>query len=285
LPRSAAVSIDTVLALLGDGRGGGGGGGGSGGGRGGGGGRGASDAEAPGEGFWASVKRLGRGDVSPILGRLERQIARAEDHAARELGEKGAALARDVGVVAGVALTMLGIKALKILPSIPFAPGHKGVILIPLYVVAARLTRSPLGATLTGLTMGTVAFLMGDGRYGIFEIIKHLAPGVLCDVGLPLFAGGSRMPGPFLWSLFGAVIAAGRFATIFAMTLIVQAPKVAFAILIPGLTVHVTFGLLSGYVTYHLVRGVDGIRDRLGRPAATPPQARESDPERVGTQP
>ena len=63
------------------------------------------------------------------------------------------------------ALTMLGVKALKILPGIPFMPGYKGVILIPLYLVAARVTRTRFGATLTGLTMGTVAFLLGDGRY------------------------------------------------------------------------------------------------------------------------
>ena len=31
---------------------------------------------------------------------------------------------------------MLGIKALKLLPGIPFAPGHKLVLLTPLYVVA-----------------------------------------------------------------------------------------------------------------------------------------------------
>ncbi|MDF1702277.1 MAG: hypothetical protein P1V36_14080, partial [Planctomycetota bacterium] len=82
------------------------------------------------------------------------QIAKAEAHAVGQLGEAGRTLARDVGVIAGVSLTMLGIKMLKLLPSIPFAPGHKGVLLLPLYVVASRLTTTRLGGTLTGLTMG-----------------------------------------------------------------------------------------------------------------------------------
>ena len=46
-------------------------------------------------------------------------------------------MSRDAGVIVGLSLTMLGIKALKVLPSIPFAPGHKLVLLTPLYVVAS----------------------------------------------------------------------------------------------------------------------------------------------------
>src|SRR4029078_6052250 len=161
---------------------------------------------------------------------------------------------------AGVSVTMLGIKALKVLPSIPFAPGHKLAILTPLYIVAPLLPRSRFGATLTGLVMGTVAFLMGDGRYGIFEILKHITPGLICDAALPILLGVGRRPGPVLWSLLGGVIGAGRFATIFAITFAVQAPAVAYAMLLPGLTVHVTFGVLSGYVSLHLARGIEALR-------------------------
>jgi hypothetical protein len=163
-------------------------------------------------------------------------------------------MARDVGTIAGMALTMLGIRALKVLPSIPIAPGHKLVLLTPLYVLAARRTRSRLGATWTGLTMGTVAWLMGDGRYGPFEILKHVAPGLICDVLLPVVAPPSRPPGPIGWSIIGGVIAAGRFATIFVVTLAMRPPAVAYAFLLPGAAIHITFGVLSGYITWHLMR-------------------------------
>jgi hypothetical protein len=261
MPQVAAISIDTVLTLLGDAEGGrrGGRGDGSGGGRRG---RGTDSGAANGfGGFWAGLKRLGRGDVSDLVTRLERQIGRAESHAeSQDVDARGRAMSRDIGVIAGVALTMLGIKALKILPSVPFAPGHKLVILTPLYVIAGLLTRTPFGATLTGLTMGTVAFLLGDGRYGVFEILKHIAPGVICDLGLPFIAAADRRPGPIVWSIFGGVIAAGRFATIFGIVLVTQVPAMAYAILLPGMTVHVTFGVLSGYVTYQLVRGAEQLR-------------------------
>lgn len=258
VPPIVAMSIDAVFALLGGEGGRGGGGGGGGGGRG----RRRQEGE-PTDGFWASVKRLARGDIAPIVLRIERQIDRAESHALTVgAGARGRVLVHDVSVIAGLALTMLGIKALKILPSIPFAPGHKLVILTPLYIVASLLSKTRAGATLTGLVMGTVAFLLGDGRYGIFEILKHVAPGVICDLFLPLFLAGARKPGPIGWSLFGGLVALGRFATLFSITLSVQAPKMAWAILVPGLTVHVTFGIASGYVSFHLVRAVDRLRDR-----------------------
>jgi hypothetical protein len=68
-------------------------------------------------------------------------------------------------------------------------------------------------------------------------------------------------PGPIAWSLIGGVIAIGRFATILVVTAIAAAPKVAWAILIPGLAVHLTFGVLSGYVSYHLVKAIGKLRE------------------------
>src|SRR5262249_27451440 len=162
-------------------------------------------------------------DVGPIVHRLDRHIGRAENYLERET-DVPRSRSHDIAVIAGVALTMLGIKALKVLPNIPFAPGHKLVILTPLYVVATLRTRTRAGATLTGLVMGTVAFLLGDGRYGIFEILKHIAPGILCDLMVPLLVRpGHKTPGAFAWSLVGGLMGLGRFATIFTVTLAVQA--------------------------------------------------------------
>jgi len=250
VPAVVADALDAVLALLeGDAapgeagrRPGSGRGDGTGGGRGGG--RRGREGDAR-EGLWASLKRMARGDIGPLAERLDRQIGRAET----QLGGR-----HDAAVIAGIALTMLGVRALKILPSIPFAPGHKLVLLTPLYIVAALATRSRFGATLTGLVMGLVAFLLGDGKYGIFEILKHVAPGILCDLFVPLLH--RQRIGGLGWSLFGGFVALGRFATILSVVALVQAPKVAYAMLAPGLLVHSLFGVASGYVTFHLLKHV-----------------------------
>ena len=271
-PRIVAAPIDAVLALLGGSSHGGGAGGGRGRGGGGGGGRGMGggrtreleqEKRPGGEGFWASLRRISRGDVRPIVERIDGHIARVEEHL-RDQGfeEHERDLARDVAVIAGVALTMLGIKALKVLPAIPFAPGYKSVVLTPLYIVARLRTRSRAGATFTGLTMGIVAFLAGDGRYGPFEILKHTAPGVVCDLVVPPMTRGGRVPGPIAWSLLGALIGAGRYATIFGIMLIVQPPRLAWALLLPGLALHTTFGVLSGWISWQIVRCMEPARGR-----------------------
>lgn len=237
VPEIVSMPMDAVLSLMG-GRSGGGRGDGSGGGRG------RRRGDEPTEGFWTSLKRIAAGDVGPIADRLERQIDRVQAH----LGDKGTA---DIAIIAALSLTMLGIKALKLLPSIPFAPGHKLVLLTPLYIVATLRTKTRLGATLTGLVMGTVAFLLGDGRYGVFEVLKHVAPGIVCDVTVPLVR---RRAGTVVWSFVGGLMGLARFATIFSITLVAQPPAIAWAILVPGLIVHTTFGVLSGLVSTPLVK-------------------------------
>jgi hypothetical protein len=218
--------------------------------------------------FWAGLKKLARGDVGVIVDRLDRQVARAERHVAMAGDRQRPELARDIAVVAGIALTMLGIKALKLLPGIPFAPGHKGVLLIPLYIVAGIMTRSRAGSTWTGLTMGVVAFLLGDGRYGVFEVIKHVAPGVLVDLFLPVMRLGEgptmRRRGVVAWAIFGFVVAMGRFATVTAIAFAVQAPALVYAVMVPGLIVHTVFGVLSGVVTAPLVRAIATRQQRGG---------------------
>jgi hypothetical protein len=248
VPKKAALAIDATLVLLGDaprgggkGRGGGGGGGNR---------RGRLSR------FWRRLRRLGSGDVSALTEPLARHIDRVEAHVAATSPELTARVARDVAVIAGVSLTMLGVKMLKLLPGLPFAPGHKGVLLIPLYFAAAALARTRFAGTLTGLTMGTAAFLLGDGRWGVFEIAKHVAPGLLVDLLMPVFIRDPRRAGIVAWCALGTVCALGRFATVTAIALTVQAPALVFAFLIPGLVIHGVFGALSGIVTMPLVRSL-----------------------------
>jgi hypothetical protein len=265
-PERFSRAMDAVLALMGSderrGRGDGSGGG-RGGGGGGGGGRGRSAEGVPDEGFWAAVRRLAGGDVEPIVRRWVRHVRRAEDAA-----DPYAPGTRDLSVVVGTALTMLGIKALKVLPSIPFAPGHKLVVLTPLYVLATQAThpragrRGALrtGATLTGATMGSVAFLLGDGKYGVLEIVKHVVPGVLADLLVPaVIARPALARSALAWCAVGGLLGAGRFATIFAITALIQAPALAYAILVPGLLVHVGFGVASGWITRPLVAAAERV--------------------------
>ncbi|MEO0811909.1 MAG: energy-coupling factor transporter transmembrane component T, partial [Myxococcota bacterium] len=144
LPNSFAELLDGTLALVegnsnlrgGGGRGRGGGGGGGRGRGGGGGGRRREREEAAEPSI--EIRRLLKGDTDIFVDLVERSIRRARQ------SDRPA----DYSLLSGLLVLMLSIKALKIVPGLPFAPGHKGVVLIPTYLVAAALTTQRFGAIL-----------------------------------------------------------------------------------------------------------------------------------------
>jgi len=81
-------------------------------------------------------------------------VDRAGEQIAAETGRSlSGQMAHDVAVVSGIALTMATLKMFKILPGIPFASGHKALLLFPLYILASRLTYSRWGATAAGAVL------------------------------------------------------------------------------------------------------------------------------------
>ncbi|MEM6731997.1 MAG: hypothetical protein AAF658_10600, partial [Myxococcota bacterium] len=195
------------------------------------------------------VRRLIRGDTQVFVELVERSVRRASRQQAE--GQSP-----DFRLLSGLLVLMLSIKALKIVPGLPFAPGHKGVVLIPTYLLAASLTKRRFGATLLGSTFGTVSFLMGDGKYGIFEIFKHITPGLLADAMAPVLR---RTRSVVVFAAIGMLLAAGRWGTIALVVILVGAPSAVVALLAPVALVHLLFGAASGVVTAALLRGGERI--------------------------
>src|SRR5215471_14772511 len=292
LPRLFVYSIDTTLALLGGlhRRPAGGGGG-----MGGGGGRGlwrdsvgarprsglshrradrpsgqphdgaqrAAAARASSPGFFAVLGRLLRGDVgffvSSIAGDLERARVRVTSDSARSLDAR---LAHDAAVVTGVSLGMMSLKMLRFLPGIPFASGHKTLLLFPLYIQASDLTSSRWGATAAGSIMGVLAYLQGDGRFGVFEILKHLAPGLVIDLLWPLVR---RLPRS-MWILcvLGFLAAIARTSTEFVTMLLLGSRLEVYAFPLAKLIPNVVAGTLSGCITYFVLPAFEQMRPEMG---------------------
>lgn len=211
-------------------------------------------AEAAGQGgTFSTVKRLLRGDIGGFVQTIRTNIERAGErpgHASdRRLGPR---LVHDIGIVSGIALCMASIKLVKLLPGLPFAPGHKALLLFPLYVLASRLTYSRWGGTAAGSIMGVIGFLQGDGRFGLLEIFKHIAPGLVIDLAGPL---ARRLPAWALGYCFlGLAAAVGRVTTELMLVLLLGARAEVYlfpaAVLIPNLVA----GFLSGFVTIFVLR-------------------------------
>jgi hypothetical protein len=121
----------------------------------------------------STVNQLLHGDIGGFIATIRSNIERAGQRARPDTGrDLGAHLAHDVRIVTGIAVCMVSVKVLRILPGLPFAPGHKVILLFPLYVLASRLTYSRWGGTAAGSIMGIIAFLQGDGRFGILEVLS-----------------------------------------------------------------------------------------------------------------
>ena len=240
---------------------------------------------APRVGLFAFVKQLLRGDVSAFAETIRTNIARAESQAGTAVNPHiESQLARDAAVVAGIALSMASLKMLKILPGLPFASGYKTLLLFPLYVLAARSTHSRWGATAAGSIMGVIGFLQGDGRLGPLEIVKHIAPGLVIDLGEPLVR---RLPP---WALgycaLGFFAAIARTATEFVVVLLLGARAEIYLFPAMKLVPNLLAGVLSGFVTMFVLRvlaepeqpGVARGIETLGQSAGSP-NSEEQPPE------
>ena len=96
--------------------------------------------------------------------------------------------------------------------------------------------------------------MFGDGRYGAFEILKHLAPGVLVDLLHPVARrlGGSVT----VYIALGVVLSAGRFAADVGVALLLGAPKAFYAYIGGAGFTHLIAGGLSGFISAPLVAGL-----------------------------
>jgi len=243
--------------------------------RGGGGGRGRN--RAPRAGLFALAKQLLHGDVSTFAETIRTNIARAESQSRTAVDPRtGSQLAHDAAAVAGIALCMASLKMLKILPGLPFASGYKTFLLFPLYVLAARLTHSRWGATAAGSIMGVIGFLQGDGRFGPLEILKHIAPGLVIDLGEPLVR---RLPSRALgYCALGFFAAIARTATEFVVVLLLGARAEIYLFPAVKLVPNLIAGVLSGFVTVLILRVLAG----PGQPGLAPAKESARSPEVLG---
>src|SRR5207245_1164276 len=124
----------------------------------------------------STVKRLLRGDIGGFVQTIRTNIERAGERPGHESDRRlGPQLVHDIGIVTGIALCMASIKVIRLLPGLPFAPGHKAILLFPLYVLASRLTHSRWGGTAAGSIMGVIGCRQGDGRFGVRSIVRLVA--------------------------------------------------------------------------------------------------------------
>lgn len=250
-------------------------------------------------GVLALFRALRKRDLTPLIERINQGLNDGAQHAQR-LG-LSESRARDVGVIGGIAALMMAFKLVKILPGMPVMQGAKTIFFIPMYILAADRTHTRWGGTIAGGIMGFIAFLNGDSRYGIFEILKHLVPGLVIDLIWPvvrrIWSLVDRLPTRVsllsitpafplqsalhisLLVVVGWIAAAARTSTQFAMILALGSDN-ATLLVFPALKFipNAIAGTLSALVSYPVLKhlGSQAFAERAAeRDVASAPQERQ----------
>jgi hypothetical protein len=202
--------------------------------------------------FFSFLRDIARGDFTAFVRTVERNMQLARERTREDSRKLGSGLAHDVGLVTAIALCMASVKIVKVLPGVPFASGHKTFLLFPLYVLAARLTHSRWGGTAAGSITGVIGFLQGDGRLGVLEILKHIAAGLVIDLGEPF---ARRLP-PWALGYFGLgfTAAIAWSATEFVLLALLGARAEIYLFPAARLLPNLLAGTLSGFVTTAVLR-------------------------------
>ena len=160
----------------------------------------------------------------------------------------------DAVVITALTVMAMSIKFMKIMPGIPILSGHKQLVIIPLYFVAADLSKSRWAATWMGVSLGVVSFMFGEGRFGLLEIAKYVASGLALDLMWPVLR---RRRSAVLFGLAGTLMGVAWLASTLPAAVIVRAPPVLYTVILITSISQLAFSLFSGPVSLGLLRAID----------------------------
>ncbi len=197
---------------------------------------------------------LRRGNFAFLDDLLANAINKSREFLQQRYPEMSNDVRHDAAIILAVVIAVMSLKLLQLLPGLPFAPGHKNLIVIPLLVMAAITTHGKFGGMAAGFSIGIVSFLMGYGKFGIFEVLHFALPGLVADLLAPLLISGSGFLLLTRLAVLGTLIGLTRFTANFMILILVGSPALAWVVFIPMLVSQLLFGSLSCIVCIYIVK-------------------------------
>jgi len=186
-----------------------------------------------------TLKGVLRGDLSPIIDQLNERLAESRKRFPNS----------QVATIAALATMVTLIRFIKITPGLPLAPGHKNVLIVPLFILARQMTHKPWAATSIGFISGTANFMAGFGKYGPFGILQFMVPGIVVDLLMIPF-GQSRSI--WVYGFVGILVGASRVTAELTLAALLDMPIEFYVVYLPFLASQCIFGMLSAPVTKYL---------------------------------
>ncbi|MBL4734927.1 MAG: hypothetical protein JKY18_06250 [Flavobacteriales bacterium] len=141
------------------------------------------------------------------------------------------------------------IRFIKVAPGLPIAPGHKNVLIMPLFINAVKLSQKRFTATNLGFLSGLINFLAGFGKYGPLGPLQFMIPGIVIDLLAPIFRNSNSI---FIYGLVGFVAGASRVAAEISLAYLVGMPQEFYLVYLPFIISQCSFGMLSAPVSKFL---------------------------------
>lgn len=186
---------------------------------------------------------LFKGKIGSIPNRLMERINFARDKFGNDPN----------AIVASSALSITLIRMVKIAPGLPLAPGHKNLLLMPVFIQGIVRSEKPFTGTRVGFISGILHFSLGFGKYGPLGIFQFALVGFVLDLFLRLPVRKTR-----LWFLMTAGALGGllRISSEILLAWVLGLPEAFFLIYLPYVISQVAFGAASGLITLPLLKKI-----------------------------
>lgn len=187
---------------------------------------------------------LFRGRVGKIPQKLMERINFAKDKFANNPN----------AVVASSALSVTLIRMVKIAPGLPLAPGHKNILMFPVFIYGITKSGKRFSGSQIGFISGILHFSMGFGKYGPLGILQFAVLGFVLDLLLMLPIKKTNL----IYLMFiGGMGGFVRISTELILAYILGMPNTFYLIYLPYIISQVAFGAASGFITRSILKPKD----------------------------
>ena len=150
---------------------------------------------------------------------------------------------------ASLAVTL--IRMVKIAPGLPLAPGHKNVLLVPVFIHGIKHSDVRFSGSKIGLISGILHFSMGFGKYGPLGIFQFALLGWVMDA---LLAIGPKKPGLAYLALVGGGAGLTRVSSEIILSFALGMPKEFYLLYLPYVISQTAFGAGSCFITKSILK-------------------------------
>ena len=187
---------------------------------------------------------LFRGKVGNIPKKLAQRITSAKE---RFAGNPNA-------VLASASLSVTLIRMVKIAPGLPLAPGHKNIVLMPVFIFGIARSGKKFAGTQIGFISGILHFAMGFGKYGPIGIFQFAVLGFFMDILLWLFVKKTNL---VYLAFVGAIGGLVRISTDIILALMLDASELFYLVYLPYILSQMAFGAASAFISRAILKQIE----------------------------